>query len=720
MDKTKKQGLYLALVSIHGLIRGRGMELGFDADTGGQTKYVVELAIALSEHPDIERVDLITRQVHDPKVSLDYAQPSEQIAPKSHIIRIPCGPRRYLRKETLWPHLDSFADQTIQYFRRLGRIPDVIHGHYADAGYVGEMLAGFLGVPFVFTGHSLGRIKKERLLEKGLTPEIIESRFNISNRIEAEEFALGAASLVVVSTKQEIDEQYRSYDHYHPKRMIVIPPGLDIKRFHPPKRGRYLPPITKELNRFFEDPKKPMILALSRPDERKNIASLIQAYAENLPLRDKANLALVIGTREDIKTMEKGPREILTHILMLIDKYDLYGSVAYPKYHEPHEVPELYRLATSSKGVFVNPALTEPFGLTIIEAAASGLPVVATKDGGCSDIINMCQNGLLVDPLDPKAIGEAIFSIVDDKSLWNRYSKNGITGAYKNFTWESHIKKYVHAIKKKITQKQKKRVSIVTPPRTPLLAADQLLVCDIDNTLIGDPESLRKLIQRIEQSDRKICLAVATGRHIKSTIKVLQEWDVPIPDLLITSVGSEIYYNQGKTQDMVWKRYIDHQWNPTGIKEAMRHLTALRPQVKDCQRDHKVSYNVTDPDKLPKISKIVSYLRKLDLHANIIYSHQAYLDVLPVRASKGMAIRYIALKWGLSPDDILVAGDSGNDSEMLCGSSYAVVVGNHSLELEKLRDSYRVYFADGNYACGILEALDYYNFLGDAEPCSNN
>ena len=83
---------------------------------------------------------------------------------------------------------------------------------------------------------------------------------------------------------------------------------------------------------------------------------------------------------------------------------DLYGKVAYPKHHRPDDVSLLYRLAALSRGIFVNPALTEPFGLTLIEAAASGLPIVATEDGGPQDIIGHCHNGLLIDPLDSEAM----------------------------------------------------------------------------------------------------------------------------------------------------------------------------------------------------------------------------------------------------------------------------------------------------------------------------
>ena len=71
---SKKTGLYFLLISIHGLIRGKNLELGRDADTGGQTLYVVELARALGEREDVARVDLVTRRVIDPALDSDYAE----------------------------------------------------------------------------------------------------------------------------------------------------------------------------------------------------------------------------------------------------------------------------------------------------------------------------------------------------------------------------------------------------------------------------------------------------------------------------------------------------------------------------------------------------------------------------------------------------------------------------------------------------------------------
>ena len=160
--------LYVLMISVHGLIRGRDLELGRDDDTGGQTKYVVELARALGEHPHVDKVDLLTRRVFDEQVSPDYAEPFEALSDKAQIVRIECGERKYLRKEMLWDTLDTFADNALAYIKCQDRIPDVLHSHYADAGYVCSRLSHLLGIPLVHTGHSLGRNKRNQLLASGV------------------------------------------------------------------------------------------------------------------------------------------------------------------------------------------------------------------------------------------------------------------------------------------------------------------------------------------------------------------------------------------------------------------------------------------------------------------------------------------------------------------------------------------------------------------------
>jgi sucrose-phosphate synthase len=685
------------------------MELGADPDTGGQITYVVELARALIEHPEIDRVDLVTRRLIDPKVDSIYGEPSEALAPGANIVRIECGPKRYIAKESLWPHMDSFADNLLRFLRNQGRVPDLIHGHYADAGYVAGRLSSLLGIPMAFTGHSLGRVKRQRLLDQGMSEDSIEKRYRIARRIEAEEYALDNATFVVTSTHQEVDQQYALYDNYQPGRMTVIPPAVDLSRFTPPPRNwRKLPKIHKAITPFLEDWAKPMILAVSRPDPRKNIGALIKAYGENEALRNIANLVIVAGNRTDLNQLDRSGREVINEILYYVDFYNLYGQVAYPKNHDSIDVPHLYQLAAKTKGLFVNPALTEPFGLTLLEAAASGLPIVATSDGGPRDIVALCKNGVLIDPLDTDAMGKALLDALADRAQWNRWSRSGLRGAHRHYSWAAHVQKYVGTANSAIRTSYKRQRPLSTSAR--LVTADRIVVCDIDNTLIGDKGGLRELIRLLKDVGSQVAFGIATGRSLDLTLSVLREWKIPTPQLLITSVGSAIHYGAPLIEDRGFEQQIRHRWQPELIHKAMAEFPGLKPQGPEGQTKYKISFDMID--EAPSVAEVTRHLRRSKLQANVIASHGAYLDILPIRASKGMALRYFAMNWGVEPERCLVAGDSGNDEEMLTGNTLGVVVGNHDPELEKLRGEPHIYFAEQHHAWGIIEGIEHYDFFG--------
>lgn len=707
---TEKKGLKIALISLHGLIRGEELELGKDEDTGGQIRYVLELARTLSEREDVERVDLITRQVIDDRVSDDYAQLEEQIADKAYIIRIPFGPRRYLSKVKLWPYMEMFVDQCLNYFQRNRLAPDIIHGHYADAGYGGGQLARLLGVPFVFTGHSLGRVKKMRLLESGVPPEKIESRYNITSRIEAEEFALETCSLICTSTHQEVKEQYELYDNYIPERMEVIPPGVDLKSFHAPKAGEPEPEIASAINRFFDDPEKPMLVAMARPDERKNLEKLVETYGESPSLQRAANLVLIMGSRDDIRDMPSGQRKVLQNVLTLIDVYDLYGKVAYPKKHASEEVPALYRMITKSKGLFVNAAMTEPFGLTLLEAAASGCPIVATHDGGPSDIIANCHNGLLVDPFDSGQIEKALMRGLLEPESWEEWSKAGLENVYIHYSWERHCERYMRDLHEILDAHDESPKMAGGRKTRRLPQIDRLIIADIDNTLTGHDEDMHRFFELVTEAQDNIGFGIATGRRYEEVIKLIDDYNMPHPEVLITSVGTEIYYGKSFTLDSSWKKHIDFRWNREKIEEVLGDVEGLFLQDETQQSTYKISYEM-DMKVAPSVATIKRILRENKIRAKVISSLGMFLDIIPSRAGSGLTIRHMAYKWGFPLENILIAGDSGNDEEMLAGNTLGVVVGNYSSELEKLRKYPRVYFAEAHHAAGILEGIDYYNFL---------
>ncbi len=140
------------------------------------------------------------------------------------------------------------------------------------------------------------------------------------------------------------------------------------------------------------------------------------------------------GNRDQIDSMAPGSQKVLTQVLKLIDSYDLYGSVAYPKHHTQKDISDIYLFSAATRGIFTNVALQvgqyntrwvldclntarglkrrcqlphntvipgqEPFGLTVIEAAAHGVPTVATQNGGPVDIMATLHHGVTVNPTD--------------------------------------------------------------------------------------------------------------------------------------------------------------------------------------------------------------------------------------------------------------------------------------------------------------------------------
>ncbi|HEC72771.1 MAG TPA: HAD-IIB family hydrolase, partial [Methylophaga aminisulfidivorans] len=686
----KKDQIYIALISVHGLIRGENLELGRDSDTGGQTLYVLELAQALSELPEVSQVDLITRQVIDDNVDSDYGKPIEKINDKFRIVRIEAGPDEYIYKEGLWEHLDTFADNLVDFLRNHDQLPDVIHSHYADAGLVGAHVSNLLGIPLIHTGHSLGRVKRRRLLASGLSAEKIESIYNMTRRIEAEEITLATAERVITSTHQEIEEQYEIYDHYQPDQMRVVPPGTNIQQFKPPAGDELESTLFKRLTHQLRDPHKPIILALSRPDKRKNIGLLIEAYGESELLQELANLVIIAGNRDDVDDLEAGAQEVFHELFVAIDRYDLYGKVAMPKHHKRDQVPFIYRISAATGGVFVNPALTEPFGLTLIEAAASGLPIVATEDGGPVDIIGNCKNGFLIDPLEADTLTQALMMLLTDNALWRKSSQHGLDGVRKHYSWHAHAKRYMEIITP--IAERSESLERIPMERNNTVYAEQAVFTDLDLNLIGDDVSLHEMIRLIRKHRKTTKFAIVTGRRLDVALRMMKKHRIPEPDILITSSGTEICYAPKLTPDTAWASHIDNHWAPHKIRQLLDDYPGLEKQPKSEQSRFKLSYYI-DPEQAD-IEDIKRLLHQQEQSVHVQLAFGQYLDILPIRASKGMALRYVADHWQIPLERIFVAGGSGADEDMMRGNTLAAVVANrHHEELSQLVDTDRIYFA---------------------------
>lgn len=698
--------------SLHGLIRGHDLELGRDSDTGGQCLYVLELVRALARHPDVARTTLVTRRIFDSRVSDDYAVAWEKLEENADIRRIEAGTRRYLRKEVLWRHLDAFIDGTLAWLRRERRVPDLIHAHYADAGYVGRQVAAVLGIPFAFTGHSLGRVKRQRLLDGGVDESFTEKNYNLAARIEAEELSLEAASLVCTSTHQEVERQYAIYHHYTAETMRVIPPGVRLSRFEGEGNRLALQSVDAKISPFLRDPSKPVAFAIARADERKNLAGLLRAFGKNPWLRENANLLIVGGNRKSLAELPPGARKVWMELLRLVDDFNLYGNCAFPKNHEAAEVPEFFRWAADRGGVFVNPAFTEPFGLTLLEAAAAGLPIVATNDGGPQDILANCQNGTLVDAMHDKAIGDAIEEIIAEPRHQQHLAALGKSNVRKFYSWDSHVATYLAELRKILPTRLRAK-----PPgsRQFLASSERWIAMDFPPDLeLESPDLINRWREVCLRED--IGVIYATGLPFLEARDVIERLDMPRPSIIISGLGANIRYGWiTPIRDEVWCRQARMRWNRQAILDTLATLPHLTMQAEERQDALKISYLLDEKSPTTR-AEIQRHLRQAGLAAKVTLSSGCFVDILPIRSGKDVAMRYLTMKWGIDPGLIYYFGTYGNDASVIRGRNLAAVAAGADSALRRFRSRPRLYQCKQPGLMGFFEGLSHYGFLAGKPP----
>jgi sucrose-phosphate synthase len=218
-------------------------------------------------------------------------------------------------------------------------------------------------------------------------------------------------------------------------------------------------------------------------------------------------------------------------------------------------------------------------------------------------------------------------------------------------------------------------------------------------------------MERLDSTDANVGFGIATGRTLNEALALMDELEMPVPDVLITAAGSELHYGTHLLPDRSWERQIRYRWDRDEVQRVLGGIAGLA-RVTQAETKYRLRYRL-DPKRAPSPKEIRRRIRQQGLRVTTILDHEIYLDVVPIRASCGFAIRFFCFKWNLEPQRLLVAGDSGNDWDMLSGDTLGVVVSNHTPELERLRGRPRVYFAKSAHARGILEGIDYYDFLGD-------
>lgn len=460
----KKEKITIGLLNPQGHVRWNNLQIAAHPDTGGQIVYILELAKELGKI--VDRVDIFVRYFRDP-LWPGYEKEIDEYAQGLRIIRVKCGPEsKFVRKEDLWQHISEFAERIQDFYLKQHYLPDVFMTNYADGGLAGAILKKKMKVPFIHTGHSLGGKKMDNLKLSNNNFKEVNDHFKFHLRISAERISFRNSAAIVTSTQEEVDKQYghKVYRQTieNTEKFNIIPPGIDPDLFfsyHSKENDieKYSTAV-KKLQEILDSTisKKrnslPYIFSAARFDAKKNPLGLIRAYAESESLQENSNLLIVAGKVEDPlepenhNKFEEKELTIIKGLIAIINKFELEGKVCIsPGFDYSNEMPFIYRYAARNNWIFINPALHEPFGLTIVEAMASGLPVVATKHGGPAEILGDEEYGILVEPTDWHSIRGGLEKMLLVR-FWKRYSQAGMERVCEKYTWKTAAASYVGLI----------------------------------------------------------------------------------------------------------------------------------------------------------------------------------------------------------------------------------------------------------------------------------
>lgn len=226
-----------------------------------------------------------------------------------------------------------------------------------------------------------------------------------------------------------------------------------------------------------------------------------------------------------------------------------------------------------------------------------------------------------------------------------------------------------------------------------------LLATDLDGTFVGDEAGLRELLDYYDSLPERVALAYVTGRHRVSAMDLIRGEGLPVPDILVTDVGTSVFAGPALAEDLGWKHRMSENWNPQAVLRIAEGIPGIRLQ--DLPDTRRVSF---DADGGEPAEKLRSALSAESIPHTFVFSSGRDVDILPEGGGKGEALRYVIGKFAEERARVLVAGDSGNDLDMLMLGYPSVIVSNARPELLEAEDHETLFRASRPCAGGILEA----------------
>jgi glycosyltransferase involved in cell wall biosynthesis len=372
---------------------------------GGQTIVMYHCPRALAESDAGLTVDIYARmETGEPQIV--------ELGERVNMIRCRCGdPDTYVPKEQFWSGpLQEFVDEVADYAQRNGQGYDLIHGHYADGWYSANHLAQRWNCPFVLTTHSLGKRKRENALamNEGTEAELDE-KYAFSVRIGHETEALRAADRICPLTHEEGEYILDHYEGVDRSRIHSVPNGIVLAEFQSTDDAE-TQALRKRLG-IGDD--ELVVLQIGRVDRRKGQKQLLAARVR----------FLFVGWTESeyAASLEQEARAA-----------GIMDSVIFQPPVINRDIPPYYGMAD----VYALTSTYDILPIVVLEAMASRLTLVASKNGGASEIIAHGEDGLLVDPFNLAQVEDTLVTALADEAARKRWGEAAYRKVEQHYTWQ--------------------------------------------------------------------------------------------------------------------------------------------------------------------------------------------------------------------------------------------------------------------------------------------
>lgn len=417
--KKKKKNNHRKRVAIISAHSDPSAKLG-GHETGGQNVYVSELSKRLGRMG--WAVDVFTRLTRKRrKMVRSYGK-------NVNIIYLKAGPRYFTPKDEVFDKLPEFLGNFLTYKEENKLNYSIVHGNYYLGGLVAAQVKRVLHIPMVETFHSLGHIR-HRALERFEKEDVHIEKFE--KRLRAEKEIMETADRIIATNPPEKRDLMHYYDFDLEDKIKIIPCGVNLKRFRKinPENAR---DYTNHLSA-----KDKIILYVGRIDWRKGIETTIRAFplvSKKLPKLRKNLKIMVIGGRIG-KRGDKADRQEINRLKDITKELGIEKKVLFLGRRDQEKLRYYY----SSASVFVTSPYYEPFGMTSLEAMRCGVPVIASRVGGLSSVIQNRKTGLFFPVGNHRILAKKIVELFTNNKLRNGLSRKAEKMVKENYSWENVV-----------------------------------------------------------------------------------------------------------------------------------------------------------------------------------------------------------------------------------------------------------------------------------------